>query len=618
MLVDYCEPLGEMRMGLIPPFEIVAIVGDEPRLVAEISSMFTRPRRYLPIIDGPRMNRPDSSNEVIRRCNAIVMAQSRRVVVADLPVDRTQELSRNWPSGTFISVTSAKEVDKALKGWIKCPNEKMDWGSDNLGVGLLLARRSKRYLQTAAGASSPIASVPGGTHLLIACEVGHELAQIAASNLAFAMDATFLAIPQISDQERKEWLEEIYAIGSGSDMSGQFAIICDRVRKRLPEFEFEKFKQILFVTNGFPWGIAVPECTTTHMFSFPDFGRSLVEGIWSAGHESGCTRNVLLIDPQQVEGAEIGRIRKSLTENGTIVRVQSGPMATVNKVQMLMETLPFDIIVLSTHAGDIPGERATYEFMDSENISRCLVIDHAVGFGFDPKTNKVLVQQFDRFHKLDGVDWTDLEAKSRLYVGTAIRSWLGLGDILERNKYKVTSEQIPRVIGSMGLRMHDHIWIPMLHGFSPSCAPIVINNVCSSWHELSVRFTFAGARAYVGTLFPVTDVEAQEVVTSIFQKHLGASLSIALWTAQNAVYESQSRRPYAMVGLPFCSIRRNTTDSLAYVEEEYRKAIDVYARKAEESSFPEVKENSLRFKEFVIEDFNAFGRQPVSGFHDNR
>ena len=121
-----------------------------------------------------------------------------------------------------------------------------------------------------------------------------------------------------------------------------------------------------------------------------------------------------------------------------------------------------------------------------------------------------------------------------------------------------------------------------------------------------MTFTFAGARAYVGTLFPVTEVEAQEVGGSIFQKQLGASLPTALWASQNGVYGRQDRRPYAMVGLPFCSIRPNTINSVAYVAKEYRKAIAVYTRMAEDSPFVEIKENAQRFKEFLLEDWQAF------------
>ena len=593
-------------MIVIPSFETVAIVGDKPILVAEISSLFTRSRRYLPVIDGPRMTRPDWSNEVIRRTNALAKSQCRQIVLADLDINSVQNLSRDRLDGTFISVNSVGEATTALKGWVKGPSKKMAWGSDNLGVGLLIARRSKKCLQPGGCVSPSDNIVSGGTHLLIACEAGNELAQIVASNLAFATDATFLVIPQLPQDERSEWLEAIYSLDSGGDVSGRFVAIRDRARGRLPELEFGTYKQIVFVTDGFPWGIAVPECVTTHLFSYPDLGRCVVEGIWASHDPSRGARNALLIHPHQVEGSEIKAIAESLYKNKTLVRNQSGPQASVAKIELLTETLPFDIIVLSTHAGDAPGERVTYEFHDSEGHFRRLVIDHALGFGYDPNTKKVLVQQFERFHKLDGVEWTDQAAKANQYVGTAITSWIALGNVLERDKYKVASEKIPRVIGSMALQMYDGLWIPMTQGFCPSCLPIIVNNGCSSWHQLSKRFSFAGARAYIGALFPITEAEAQEVGISIFHEHLGVALPTALWKSQNAVYGTQGRRPYAMVGLPFCCIPLNTVDSYKYLVKEYRAAITEYSRKAQESSATDVKENSHRYMKFLLEDFEAF------------
>lgn len=401
-------------------------------------------------------------------------------------------------------------------------------------------------------------------------------------------------------------MEELYSLGSSGDVSGQFMAIRDRARGRLPELEFRKFTEILFVTDGFPWGIAVPECVTTHMFSYPDFGRCVVESLWASHDPSRGARNALLIHPQRVQGSEIEAIGRSLYKNKTLVRIHAGTQANVANVDLLIETLPFDIIVISTHTGDVAGERVTYQFMDSEGLSRCLVIDHAIGFGYDPKTDKVLVQQFERFHQLDGVEWIDRPAKAKLHVGTAIKSWVALGDAQERNKYKVASAKIPRVAGSMALQMHDDLWIPMMQGFSPSCSPVILNNGCSSWHGLSERFSFAGARAYIGAMFPVTEAEAQEVGVAIFHGYLGESLSTALWKSQNEVYGRHHRRPYAMLGLPFCTIPYNTIDSFSYVAKEYQKAIAEYARKAEESSFAEVKDNCERYRKFLIEDFEVF------------
>ncbi len=604
-------------MAIIPIFEKVAIVGDKPKLVAELASLFTRPGRYLTVMDGPRMSRSDASNEVIRRTNALVMAKPHRILFADLPPTSLQAMSSGWPLGTATSVATVKAAAKALKGVVKSPSKKMPWGGSNLGVGLLLARRAKKLLQISAEPFSSISFVSGGHHLLVVCEDGEELAQISASCFAFATDATFLIIPRLEKEERDKWLEELYVIDSDGDVSSRFADIRRRVRERLPIFNFDNYKQVMFVTSGFPWGIAVPECATSHMYNYPDFGRSMVEGLWAAQNSSFSARNALLIDPAKAEGTEVQSIVNALGENGTLVRLQAGPRATVYQIQTLIETLPFDIIVISTHAGDVPGERATYEYVDSEGLKRCLVIDHALSIGHDPSTDEFQVGNYVRFHELDGVSWFNEEGKKKLYVGTAIKSWLELGGMVDRNKYKVASETIPRVIGSMALQMHDHIWIPMIHGLSPNAATFVFNNACSSWHELSKHFMFAGARAYIGTLFPVIEAEAQEVGRRIFQDQLGVFLPKALWVTQQAVYGSQGRWPYVMMGLPFSLVTPNTIHSISYMEREYKSAIAEYDAKSTASPFADIRERSARYRDFLRNDFNEFTQYINSSIRSN-
>ena len=592
-------------MSAIPDFEKVAIVSDNPRLVAEISSLFKRSNRYLPILEAPRIGRPDWTNEVGRCTNALAMAQSQRVILADMRPDDIRCLCEKQRREIFVPVASLKEAQAALKGWTKGPTENLQWGRDNLGIGLLLARLSKKALETVDRPSPTTSFVSNAAPLLIVCEAGHELAQVTASNLAFSLRAGLLIVPEVEEEERRQWLEELYSIPA-THRSRPFVEIRDRVRSRLPSVEFATYKQVLFITNGFPWGIAVPECPTTHLFAYPDVGRSIVQGLWASHDPALGARTALLIQPDQVPGAELDAVRESLRNNKTLVRRAAGHHATVHNVRMLVETVPFDIIVVSTHAGDVPGRRITYEFTDSEGTSRRLVIDEAVGFGYDPISEKVLVQQFNRFHRVDGVDWMDSEGKAKINAGTAIKSWSAIG-IRNQDKYQVAEEKIDRVIGSMGLRMHDgQVWLPMLQGFPPRCSPLIFNNACSSWHELSSRFTFAGARGYVGTLFPVNEMEAQAVGAALFRRHLGAHFSTGLWASQNEVYGNQDLRPYAMVGLPFCSIQRNLIDSVAYLSAEYAKAIADYGRKAKESEFPDVRENSQHIRDFLIQDEKAF------------
>jgi hypothetical protein len=70
-----------------------------------------------------------------------------------------------------------------------------------------------------------------------------------------------------------------------------------------------------------------------------------------------------------------------------------------------------------------------------------------------------------------------------------------------------------------------------------------------SWHRLAGNLILANARAYIGTLFPVTPAEAQEVIIKLLDKHYGKPLPTALWSAQREVYGTSPRRPYVAAGV---------------------------------------------------------------------
>jgi len=114
----------------------------------------------------------------------------------------------------------------------------------------------------------------------------------------------------------------------------------------------------------------------------------------------------------------------------------------------------------------------------------------------------------------------------------------------------VHKEEIGRVLGSAAMMMWDHNYLPMPRALAAEGSPIIINNACVSWHELAGRFLFSNARAYVGTLFSVSDIEAESIVVSLLDKYFGKPLPHALWSAQNAVYgKDGDRRPYLVTGV---------------------------------------------------------------------
>jgi len=117
----------------------------------------------------------------------------------------------------------------------------------------------------------------------------------------------------------------------------------------------------------------------------------------------------------------------------------------------MMELLPYDLMIIATHCGDVDGFRWTYEFTDSEGIDRTLVVDIAVGVGRTNDANMLRVTQFIRFISLDGVDWHDPKKKGTLYVGKAILDYLEMTGSSTAPMKPTKKETVPRVVGSSAL-----------------------------------------------------------------------------------------------------------------------------------------------------------------------
>lgn len=197
-----------------PPFESAVVVTDDPVFAARISALFARPGRYLPVLDGPRMERPDAENEVVRRRNAMVMVSPRQVLMGALPASATEAMGQGWKGRTVSDLY--EEHVQALRGVVKRPTTALHWGTDNLGVGLYLARHAHQELQLDLDESPNVSVVEAGSHLLVACERGVPMAEVVASNLAFACGASLAMFSELSEGDREDWLEDLYALAKAA------------------------------------------------------------------------------------------------------------------------------------------------------------------------------------------------------------------------------------------------------------------------------------------------------------------------------------------------------------------------------------------------------------------
>lgn len=590
-------------------------MSDEPAQAALASCLLAVEGTYLPVMDGPRLQRPDASSEVVRRNNAIGRAGAEVVILAGVKSSSAEAIAAKIPKRmlmVFDGENSQQEIRDRLGN--KPP---IKWGSDHLAVGLLKALRERTTVEFGAGAS-PVETVPTRSGHMVVCEAGEDLSEVIAANYAFALGAGLKVIPAVPKDRAKEIMDRLYGLYESGDPQAEFQAVRRDLRELCGEIAVPADGSISFITRSLPFGIAFPDFPSTHLFTYPDLGLSVINGLAAEQPGSPGVNVAVLVDPQTTSNArgepagEILPAVKALAKRGTFVRVHSGRGAEVTEVSDTVERYPYDLLVFSTHCGDSNGYRWTYEFVDSEGISRTMVVDIALGIGRTDEEDRLAVTEFMHFHSLDGVDWNGPD-KANLYVGTAMNDFI---DLKKGQNFKPTKkEDIGRVLGSAVMQMNDSSYLPMHHSLADKETPIIINNACVSWHELAGRFMFANARAYVGTLVEVNSLVAERVVPLIFDKYYGKPLAAAVWAAQREVFGNTDRQPYVTTGVYPQRLRAKRQDTPSIIRSKLEAAAIEWRGMADEQRAKgeaELSERSGRVLAYYERQLAEFGSRTRS------
>jgi hypothetical protein len=557
-----------------PAISPTIVFADDAWLAAALSSALSMPGEYLPVCDGPRMQRPDHRVETLRRHNAAARARAKRFFLAGIGAEGSAALSQ--------SLQSISGIDIQTVGWNDVPRLAPDrpvlrWGRDRLGIGLLRALRAGARLEFGDHESPRDSEKSAGGHLVV-CEESEDLSQVIAANYAFALAAGLHMIPAIDSGVANALLENFYSVQGRTDGVSPREAQAELVRDLLAlcgSLPVPDGGSITFISK-LPFGFAFPEYPCTHLFDYPDLGIAIIHGFAAEQRRGPSVGTAVLVDPDSTPAPDIEMATRLLEARGAFIRVYKGAAADVRNVSEALEHFPYDLFIVATHCGDSSGYRDTYRFIDSEGRSREIVVDLAVGFARTDDPERFKVGHFFRFVSVDGVDWSDEAAKATLYVGTAIHDFnkkLGGGYSAFKPE---TRKPIPRVVGSSAMKMADSNLLFAHHTIAGVGTPIVINNACLSWHRLAATMMFAGARAYVGTLFPVLSSEAADVATRLLDVHWGKPLPVALWLAQRDVYSAELRRPYVVAGVFPQALRVDAYDPPQQIASRLSRALQGY------------------------------------------
>lgn len=103
-----------------PPISEAFIFADDAKLAAQVSCALGQPGVYLPVCDGPRMQRPDRDIEVLRRHNAMGRARANVAYMAGVPDGSFEALRQSLNkhrSAICHRLLSAGDMASAIPGF---------------------------------------------------------------------------------------------------------------------------------------------------------------------------------------------------------------------------------------------------------------------------------------------------------------------------------------------------------------------------------------------------------------------------------------------------------------------------------------------------------------------
>lgn len=554
------------------------IVTDDALAASLLSSCWAKAGKYVSVLESPRMDRPDAENEIARILNVINRIRPSIILYFGNDHRVSDGIAGNIPI-PILSFTELSELERFkinVSEWVELTPEEA----------------TIKLLGKHAQDSSP--------NKLIIYNGPPDVGFVISANYAILHQAALLRL-ETPDELLQETIDDLNKIDLSPIAVREIDVraLTEKLATYLPdEVLNSSYDKILIITEGVPFGLAIDEQKTLYANNLM-LGHFLAHNIYE--YEWGKRERIglvgLFIADRSVEMPnEYDNFCAALSRAKGLPKRRTTGNPKLSELEIM--TLPYDILYIATHGKQLDGTEEEYSFADAEGVSHSITIDRAHG-----------VIGFVAFIKaVDGVankseDWGDDQKK---VWGEFAKKYMYEGNPLPAPMNSRSGIKLP--MRSLVLGHEPGMNSPFaVQRLASSQRPIVIANACGSWNEMSTRFTFAGASAYLGTLWAVSSGSASEFASKLHENIFDKPLDDAFFEARASLTNSLDKKNYIMTGsfenkydadTPFSSngydeVRERLERNLAVVRERI---------KAFNNSTPKDIKNNTEIDEMLYKD----------------
>lgn len=517
-----------------------ALLTDDIGLAVEASSLSLIRDKYLPLINMPRIHRPDWLIEIQKRMVTLQRAGIKTIF--------TKNGGIQWLKEYFMKVGFEVASPEELLESLSRDNQRANHGvipktiedyfsfsgyRRRLSLGGVEYLTCQRYCDNER---------PVGNSLLLV-ETSSAVLDVCAINYAryFGYDLKF--IPLLPNQFETEFEKGINDCNKGGEA---FEILSRSLRTLVASaLDFNdiqnEYEGVQLIVGNIPIGIFIEDIPAAHLFQV-DAELKLLSDITDTlrNPRDSVLPSYLFVDLEE-NGlqSEIPEVVSEISKQSQWRFHLNGKRATVTKFKLFCEFFPFDFLTVSGHGGSPDVRIAEYEFKDENGNPHIIKVREFYQF-LRVIDGKVEVETKEEFLAIDGVNWEDKKAIDDR--GLSIKGFL------ERHDHKLISSEEISVNNLEGLVLSNGIFMGNIHHFANFGNPVLFLNTCGSLANAGKHLSFAGARAIIGTAWSIYDPDAVIFSREFFPALKKFGLARAFFEARKSISNSHSQFSYWFVG----------------------------------------------------------------------
>ncbi|KND47313.1 MAG: hypothetical protein AB199_02705 [Parcubacteria bacterium C7867-004] len=461
-----------------------------------------------------------------------------------------------------IFIDNETEIQEKLKSLKKKPRREIRCRESDLLKGLYIAKQKKLALVIDENAKAinvrDFLSVSTG---ILVIEEDKKATDIVAINLAHALNSD-IAIVEPFNEDRKELTtlqKDIYKWKKGGDNEAHARVI-KLLGDRLNGIDFSPYHYATFFTDGLPYSLVLEKLSISYINPNLRCDLFIFNELFSQYDKQ--TEGVIVFSPEEFgQKEETPFVVATLKKLGFYVKELIGKNATVHNFEHYSQHYPYDLMHICSHGGQTDGYFAIEKFTDRDGKEHTVEYEEVVGFSPVPGKDLIAVSRKAFFKRFDGFEWMSPELKAQhipSYIFEDMTRNLFSGDGGEK------AQRFPAnypIANSCHIKCYDSIHQGTMQSIALYNHPIIFNNTCCSWHEISNFFITAGARGYIGTLWSIKNINAVRAAAFFYSKIHELNIA-ALCRLMNTFLKGTSDEGvYMYWGLPFSKVYLPTSEN---------------------------------------------------------